>query len=544
MVRRLISFAVVAGLLGFCVFAYSKAQSSAADSEPEWAADAGPVPASVTTPLFSARRAPEWLTEDLIVQRLANAIEDVASVASAPDQTCVVVYRNSEAVTSIRGDEAMAPASLMKIVTASAILEQAGPDATYTTKVFITSEARDTIADGVLDGDLYLVGGGDPVLSTPGYVNRYDEPRTHTDITVLAERVAAELTRLGVDTITGGVVADESRYPEEERDYTEEIPWGSVSNAEASTTDDAASETEGETAQASADTEDVETPLPIWKPSFVLNNLAGPLSALLLDDGYASYPDEPNRLANVRAADPARQAVELFDDLLEERDFVIRSRTSKGTAPQVPAQRAMLGQVESPPLREIVAHMLIRSDNTTAEMLLKEIGLRSSLSSARMMAVFGVYGILQDLGLSVEEIVLSDGSGLSGYNRVTCELIAGLLQKSGPDSPLSEGLAVVGESGTLRECLTDDPAVKGRVRAKTGTLQDVTAVAGFTETDTGEAITFTVISNGPDVGALGLCNEIQQAIITATTGYPYGPEIDDLIPLPASTRPAATVPSN
>lgn len=515
MFRRLL---VPVLLLGFAAVALYQARSADTGSEVEWVAYSGPPERVVTTPLLSVRRMPEWLVTDITDRELASSVERVASLPAAPADTCVVAYRGDELVTDVRGGEPLVPASLNKILTAAVILELAGPDATFATEVFITNEARDSIADGVLEGDLYLVGDGDPVLSTPDYIGRWDEPRAHTDITALAEQVATELTRLGVNDIRGGVVADESRYPEEERDYTRELP-GPVFGAEEGEEEDGGA---GESADE-----------PIWKPSFVTQNQAGPLSALLVNDGYVSYPDEPNRRANVRAEDPARWAVELFDDLLEAREFRIRSRTSKGTAPQIPDERTSLGRVESPPLSEIVTRMLTYSDNTIAEMLLKEIGIRSGLDSARMSAVFGIYGMLQDFGLSLDEIVISDGSGLSSYNRVTCTLVAEVLRRAGPDSALVDGLAGVGESGTLSECLSRNPAVTGRVRAKTGTLNDVTALAGITETSVGDVITFAVIANGEAVGALGLCNDLQRAIITATTGHPYGPAADEVTPAPA-----------
>lgn len=505
-------------LLGFAAFAYIQAGSTDTGSEVEWVADTGPPERVVTTPLLSARRMPEWLVSDITDRGLSSAVAGVASVPSAPARTCVVAYRGDEPVTMIRDDEPMVPASLNKILTAAAILDLAEPDDTYVTEVFITNEARDSIADGVMDGDLYLVGGGDPVLATPDYIGRWEEARAHTDITALAEQVAAELTRLGVDDIRGGVVADESRYPEEERDYTGELPGTGLADDEAG----------GADADAASD----EALDPIWKPSFVSANQAGPLSALLVNDGYVSYPDEPNRRANARAEDPARQAVELFDDLLEAREFRIRSRTSKGTAPQIPDERTSLGRVESPPLREIVARMLAYSDNTIAEMLLKEIGIRSGLDSSRASAVFGIYGMLQEYG-SLDEIVIADGSGLSSYNRITCTLIAEVLRRAGPDSALVDSMAAVGQSGTLSDCLRRNPAVTGRVRAKTGTLNDVTALAGVTETSVGDVITFAMIANGEAVGALGLCNDLQRAIITATTGHPYGPSADEVVPAPA-----------
>ena len=188
----------------------------------------------------------------------------------------------------------------MKIVTASAMFELGGSDDNYVTEVLVALES--TIENGVLDGDLYLVGGGDPVLSTPDYIDRFGDSRAWTDFTALADAVALELTQLEVTEIRGGVVGDETRYPEEERDYTSESP------------------SEG------AD--------PIWKDSFVDENQAGPLSALLLDDGFTSWPEDPLlRRENARASDPAAHAAGIFDDLLEERGLIVRRSPTNGIAP-------------------------------------------------------------------------------------------------------------------------------------------------------------------------------------------------------------------
>ena len=234
------------------------------------------------------------------------------------------------------------------------------------------------------------------------------------------------------------MVADESRYPEEERDYTEmRVQEGAP---------------------------------PVWKESFVTQNQAGPLSALLLNDGYAAYSanaGSAGRRQNTRATDPALRVVEVFDDLLEERGFVIRRRTAKGVAPPE-SERTALAGIESPQMSEIVARMLRHSDNTTAEMLFKEVGSLAGIGSDRDRASFVVHNsLLPILDLptgKTDGVVVSDGSGLSGHNRLTCRIIAELLRLAGPDSPLVEGLAVAGESGTLSNCRAGGTSVGRRGR--------------------------------------------------------------------------------
>ncbi|MFQ5557965.1 MAG: D-alanyl-D-alanine carboxypeptidase/D-alanyl-D-alanine-endopeptidase [Acidimicrobiales bacterium] len=507
MIRRLI---VPVLLIGVIVAAMVQANRTDDESAPVAAPEAGPPSAGVGTPLLSVRRTPEWLRRPLSDSLFTSEVAKAAVTPVTPALTCLTVHRDGETIIDRGGSALFVPASTQKILTAAAILQLAEAGDTFVTSVVIRLDS--TIdEEGVLDGDVWLIGGGDPVLSTPDYIGRFDEPRAFTDFTDLVDEVAAELTRLGVTTIGGRIVADESKYSAAERDYTDQIG------------------------------PDEETP--IWKQSFVDENQVGPLSALLVNDGYTAWPDDPAlRRENTRASDPAEAAADLLGEMLVERGIDVTGGGVNGGA-EVPApllaERTSLGEIESPPLSDIIARMLQHSDNTTAEMLFKEIGQRSGTvgGEQRGLAVFAVSGALSDAGYpAVRSTGIADGSGLSSFNETRCRLLVQILDEAGPDSTLVRSMAVVGESGTLRVCMDGDPTVdNGDVFGKTGTLNDVTALAGLTVADNGDILTFAVIANGVGVGTdLGSCNQIQTTIIDAVAGHPYGPSIDDLSPLPAS----------
>lgn len=513
--RRILVSILLAALLTTAVGSYVQARRTDASSDPGWITETDPPDTVVATPMLSVRRTPGWVSAPVTRTRLLERLSGVVEEPSAPPQTCLAVYRGAEPVVMEQADALMVPASLMKVVTAAVILEIAGPAATYTTKVLARADALAAAADGVLAGDIYLVGGGDPVLSTLAYVRRFDAPIVHTDFTELAVEAAAALRAEGIVTVDGGIVADESRFPEAERDYSDQVLEPGAS--------------------------------PIWKRSYVSGNQVGPLSALLLNDGYASFPpsaDVTSRDQNVRAADPALHVAEVLDGLIEARGVGVSSDALKGIAPPLSELRS-LATVESPPMAEIVARMLRNSDNTTAEMLLKEIGRRLS-GSARVEAVQGVQDVLDRLlGVQTAGIVIADGSGLSIHNRLTCDLVAELLLQAGPDSPLVRGLAVVGESGTLRDCDAglapaagaadgSDPASR-TVWAKTGTLNDVSALAGATVARNGDVLTFALIANRDGL-FLSSCNDLQQGLIRAVSGHPYGPSSADVALHPAPAR--------
>jgi D-alanyl-D-alanine carboxypeptidase/D-alanyl-D-alanine-endopeptidase (penicillin-binding protein 4) len=188
-----------------------------------------------------------------------------------------------------------------------------------------------------------------------------------------------------------------------------------------------------------------------------------------------------------------------------------------------------LASIESPPLREVVGQMLAFSDNTTAELLVKELGLQRLGEGSTEVGTQAVVEILSGLGLPVDGVVMRDGSGLHDENRATCELLAALLDRAGEDSDLAQGLAVAGQSGSLVERFLDT-FVSGRLRAKTGTLDESTALSGFVDTLTGIDLLFAYVANGTDLDEDDV--NLQDQLANALVRYPEGPPIDQLVPLP------------
>ena len=433
--------------------------------------------------------------DQAVIDRLAREFSAVLSLREAPDAMCVSVNLDGESILESKSATILVPASLIKLVTATAALEVMRPDEVYSTNVFARADVFESASDGVLRGDVYLVGQGDPVLSTPRFVSRYAEPVAHTDIYDLADRVFATLRSRGITRIEGRLVGDESWYPDRQRDYSREVPAGGAD--------------------------------PVWKRELVTTNNVGPLSALLLNEGYSSYtPVRTNaaRLRRVRAADPPQHAASVFDDLLEARGMVITQRPASGVAP-APGERTLLGTLQSPPLSEILSRMLTFSDNTIAEMILKEIGRRVS-DSDRASATAGVEALIAEkLGPLADGVVIADGSGLSTYSRLTCAAVVELLDLAGPGSPVVEGLSVPGQQGALVRCspVLQSSASFNTLRAKTGVLNDVTALAGTTVASGGETLTFAMIANSHLIILLGGCNRLRRTMMNVAANYTYGP---------------------
>ena len=440
-------------------------------------------PPEVRTPLLSVRRVPVFLQEPEADRRLIVSLE--ASATALPGDSCVAVSESGRARYGHLADRALVPASTQKILTGAAALALLGPDHRFTTRVV----ARVEPVEGVIDGDIWLVGSGDPLLTTEGYSERFDDPLPYTDIDLLAGQIADA----GITTITGAVIGDESRF--------DGLRW-------------------------------VET----WPERFRPGNQtqAGPLSALTVNDGFTRWdPEQTAYVYNTPAEEPAAFAAAFFDDLLEARNLVIRRVAQAGVVPL--DATVELATIESPPLVDIVRQMLLTSDNMTAELLVKALGAQVEAPGSTAGGLAAMRGALEELGLDLAGSASADGSGLDTGNRVSCSLLVAILDGSTdePGSLLDTGLAVAGESGTMSNRLVGTSA-EGRVAAKTGTLRDVVSLAGRVETLGGRSLTFAVLSNAQPMPEE--IRSIHDQVVLTLVGYPDGPDLSLLEPHPVVTR--------
>ncbi|MFN0091008.1 MAG: D-alanyl-D-alanine carboxypeptidase/D-alanyl-D-alanine-endopeptidase, partial [Acidimicrobiales bacterium] len=426
---------------------------------------------------LSARRLPATLAVPGRDTALANAVLGAAD--EAPSSSCAAVTAaGGRRIIDKQAAAALTPASTQKVVTAWAALRLLGPDhKLHTSLASVTPPSG-----GVLTGDLYLVGGGDPTLETAAHAASFvAQPHLHTDLAALADGLVAR----GVRQLRGRLVGDESRY-------------------------------------------DAVRYVGSWPRRYVSQNQTGPLSALTVNRGFTTFPASGQEFggsgARRPAEEPALHAAQVLRDLLAERGVSVSGvATAVGVAPPGASE---LAAVDSAPLSELVGHMLRESDNHIAESLVKEIGKVKGGAGATAAGVAAIAQALGEAGFAAPEQALLDGSGLDPGNRLSCSQLVSVLVNAGRSSKLGEGLAVAGQSGTLVERL-GATAAAGRVRAKTGSLPEVSSLAGFVDTAPGEVVVFASIVNGRDPDAYKqLEDEIAQALVT----YPVGPSLAELSP--------------
>ena len=335
-------------------------------------------------------------------------------------------------VVQLGDGTAAMPASVTKLLTTTAALSTLGPDARFSTRV---------IAGG--KGRIVLVGGGDPLLaSAPPDGTPYPE---RADITTLAAQTAAALTELGRTRVRLGY--DDSLFSE-------------------------------------------PTFNPAWPDHYLPENVVSRITALWVDEGRPET-------GSGRVEDPSLYAAQTFAAALVANGIEVVGAPEHGIA----ADGRELASVQSAPLREIVQHVLEASDNEAAEVLSHQVGKAVSGTGSFTDGAAAVLTTLEGLGVPTGDLVVHDGSGLSRENRITPEALVDLLRVVvDPAHPelgaVAAGLPVAGFSGSLTNRFDEAfPEARGLVRAKTGTLTNVSSLAGIAVDQDGHLMVFALMAD-------------------------------------------------
>jgi D-alanyl-D-alanine carboxypeptidase/D-alanyl-D-alanine-endopeptidase (penicillin-binding protein 4) len=347
------------------------------------------------------------------------------------------------------------PASTLKLLTAEAVLAARGPTYRLATRAVA----------GASPGEVVVIGGGDPTLGGGG-------PRTFADGARL-DQLAAQVRKALGATAPTRVIVDGSLFG-------------------AATTG------------------------PGWDTDIVSSGNASIITALMVNGGR-SAPAGPHGPSQ-RSGGPDIAAGQVFAAALG----LPGSAVSTGTAPPGAAK---LGEVSSPTIARLVELMLVESDNVIAECLARQVALARNQPGTFAGAAVAIRTVLGELGLKVDQLVLADGSGLSRTDRVTPALLTdALLLAVRPGHPelrvLFGGLPVGGYSGTLRDRYrksTTGASAAGQVRAKTGSLSGLSAIAGIVVDADGRTLVFAVIADAvPDAG--GTPSPSQEALDRLAAG--------------------------
>jgi D-alanyl-D-alanine carboxypeptidase/D-alanyl-D-alanine-endopeptidase (penicillin-binding protein 4) len=473
------------------------------------------------------------LAGDPSPSRLRKAIEPILSQPDfAPAFWGIEVrsLKTGRALYVRNAEKAFHPASSMKLVTTAAALDAFGPDA----RIHTTVETAGRLdAFGRVLGDVYLVGRGDPNLSA-----RFTPGRPPAAFEAMADALRAA----GVRRIEGRLVGHEGTFTGDRRgaDWTwEDLAWGYGTEVSALSFADnqvAASLKPGERIgdPAVLDLEPDTGCLTV--SSSVETTEAAPSASAppAGDDETVRLEREPGsndvlltgRLpmggtwsGRLAVADPARCAARALRGALEAKGIRVAGGLSTSRDPLPPDARVLAAH-DGPSMAEMIRVVNKESQNLHAEMLLRLVGLKVKGEGSVAKGREAVAQLAKRLGVPDEGWGLTDGSGLARTDLLTPRGLVALLaamDRHPHAAAFRDSLPIAGVDGTLEKRMKGTPA-EGRVTAKTGSLRQANALAGYVTTVRGERLAFAIVVNdheGKSHEAVAAIDAIAAVLATA-----------------------------
>ncbi|MBJ8345992.1 D-alanyl-D-alanine carboxypeptidase/D-alanyl-D-alanine-endopeptidase [Antrihabitans sp. YC2-6] len=228
-----------------------------------------------------------------------------------------------------------------------------------------------------------------------------------------------------------------------------------------------------------------------WSPGDIAGGYIAPIEPVMLDGGRLN----PLQDESPRTATPALDVGRVLASRLGIDPANVRiGNAQSGAAP--------IAGVQSAPLRDRLGQMIGRSDNVLAEAIGREVAIKANADPSFAGAVSAVSDALRANDFDLAGVLLHDLSGLSVDNRVPARVLDSILLAAAGETqpalrPMLDYLPVAGGTGTLEDRYADgDRAGAGWVRAKTGTLADTSALAGYVVDVSGRVLTFAFMSHG------------------------------------------------
>lgn len=407
------------------------------------------------------------------------------------------------------------PASVLKIVTTATALELLGEDFRFPTTLEYTGE----IADGVLKGDLYIRGSGDPSLgSAHGVADR--NSFTLEQAAFIPQWIDA-IRKAGIERIEGTVIADETIFDTEgispkwlQEDIGSYYGAGSyglnvfdnlyhlyLSSGAAGTTPRITG-TEPDMPSLrfynylKAETVSTDSAFIIGGPYSTERYLYGVVAA-----------NQNRRVIKGDIPDPPLFLAQYFRERLKRENIEVKNESASlrnGIAdPVEPLARKELVTTYSRPLKELIRIVNERSHNLYADAIFKTTGLGYRAASGEVISTFGrgiraTENFWKDRGLKTSALQIYDGSGLAATDKVSAAFITDILTYMAAQSPdytaFIESLPLSGREGTVRNFLKGS-ALEGRARLKSGGMSRVKSYAGYITTRGGKTYAVAVFVN-------------------------------------------------
>ncbi len=393
------------------------------------------------------------------------------------------------------------PASNMKVFTTAAVLDRLGPNFRFETRLGYEGQLQE---NGVLTGDLVLIGGGDP-----GLANNLDSGPIFQHL----DNLAREVERAGIRLIQGDVVGDDSffSYAPHGRGWNKkDLEYHYAPRVSALSFYDNLLNLVARPGR--------RTGQPIRLASYPSNSLFqlvnmgttvadGPQATGYFYRSLGNHKaviggqipvNSPGWTRRITMEDPALYTATILRDRIRKRGIRVGgSVRSRHVAPSDGVEMHEIYVHESPPLIEVIFRVNRESHNLYAEILLRTLGAVVKGRGSDSGGLEVVYELLREAGVPLRLTDLQDGSGLSEQNLITPRAQSMLLKHVAGKSffPFFLGsLPVAGRNGTLRGRMGGTPAAN-RVFAKTGTLSNAITLGGYVQSRSSELLAFSILVN-------------------------------------------------
>lgn len=395
----------------------------------------------------------------------------------------------SQPIIAWREDVPMNPASTMKLVTTWAGLNLLGAEYRWRTSIY----TEHLPVNGVLRGNIYILGGGDPKL-TPEQLARF----------------MRDLRQAKVDKIDGDLILDKSLFVEApDHEYTID---GQVERAYNVPPDPLlyAFKSLNFKLRPSADGTVQVTVVPTLAQISIQNHLTTHDDQQGCSNWHAEVMRTPTGIVQalfsgnlpVHCGEQAYQIALLSHNEFFWGGFVAEWQKVGGQflrlpsvgEGKVPATAQLLVMHDSPQLSDVITDINKFSNNVMARQLLLTIGWRLAGAPVyRKNAIHSLQAWFAQQGINIPELVLDNGAGLSRQARISAQSLAEILQR-GDSTVFVNSLPIVGVDGTMKNRLYDSP-IKGNAWIKTGSLKDVRAIAGYVQDKNGRRYIVVSIIN-------------------------------------------------
>ncbi len=443
------------------------------------------------------------------ISKLAELRQDLEALVNSPDLSnsfigiSVQDLESGEYIFRLNDDKNFVPASTIKLITTLAALEYFGKDFRYQTNMYLDGELH---PNGEFIGDVIIRGSGDPTISKSFYA----EPL------VIMETFAKKLDSLGIKTIVGNIIADDS--------YFDQIHYGPGWSW-----DDFMYPFSSQISAFSFNDNTVTVSIfPGDSVNFISKFNVYPENNLVRILNYVttSSADEITEISanrdiktnfielfgiiafdstkkssntfNIAIDNPTMYFLDLFRNALSQQRIrlngLLMSLTQANKRINYSALVPVFTHI-SPPLQEIIKVINSESHNLCAEMLFKtlakeNLGIGSFDNGAMYLNTF-----LKSIGIQTENLRVVDGSGLSRFNLFSPRNFVTLLNyayRSGVRDKFIASLAEPGEEGTLKRRMKRSRA-ENNVKAKTGSMNNISSICGYVQTRDNESFAFSIM---------------------------------------------------